>query len=124
MKLKSVEHRPGQYIRACCRIADRDDGDIGVGECKRQRSEGRHARQHTAEAAAAAGLMTVRAIFAIRRRMEAEPKSSCQTCGSWWRLPVLLALVLAAIFLSRDRLIRELPRKGADKTADQTGSSI
>src|SRR3954451_9436776 len=124
MQLKGVEHRPGQYIRAGCRLADGNDGDVGVGKCKRQRSEGRHARQDTAEAAAAAGLMTVRAIFAIRRRMENESNSSCRTCGSWWRLPVLLALVLAAIFLSRDRLIRELPRKGVEKAADQTGSSI
>jgi len=32
-----------------------------------------------------------------------ESGPSCKSCGAWWRLPVLLALVLAAVWLLRDR---------------------
>ena len=32
---------------------------------------------------------------------------SCSTCGSWWRLPLLLAFVLVAIWLLRDRGVRD-----------------
>ncbi len=32
---------------------------------------------------------------------------SCSSCRSWWRLPLLLALVLAAIWLLRDRSVRD-----------------
>ncbi len=64
------------------------------------------------------GIMTRRANFVIRDgvgpyfyagnrcRMNAS-SPSCSSCGSWWRLPLLLALVLAAIWLLRDRGIRE-----------------
>jgi hypothetical protein len=33
--------------------------------------------------------------------MENSSTKSCSACGSWWRLPLLLGLVLAAIVLSR-----------------------
>jgi hypothetical protein len=33
--------------------------------------------------------------------MEKCSMPSCSACGSWWRLPLLLALVLAAVLLSR-----------------------
>jgi hypothetical protein len=36
--------------------------------------------------------------------MEDKPTPSCSSCGPWWRLPLMLALVLAAVLLSRGRL--------------------
>jgi hypothetical protein len=39
------------------------------------------------------------------RGMNTSP-SSCSSCGSWWRLPLLLGLVLAAILLVRNGGIR------------------
>src|SRR5438105_2597337 len=44
--------------------------------------------------------------------MENAPSESCPTCGSWWRLPLLLALVLAAIVWSRIRNQSESPQSG------------
>lgn len=35
--------------------------------------------------------------------MESDSPKSCSACGSWWRLPLLLGLVLAAILLARGR---------------------
>src|SRR3954462_3421245 len=123
MSLQDVQHRPREHVCAGRRVADRNHGDVGFGKAECQSGRSRHARQHTAEAAVAAALMTLHAIFVISRRMDPQSDSSCPTCSSWWRLPVLLALVLAAIFLSRDRLIRELPRKKAEKSSEQSGSS-
>src|SRR5688500_3626315 len=34
------------------------------------------------------------------------PSPTCSSCGSWWRLPLLLGLVLAAILLVRNGGIR------------------
>jgi hypothetical protein len=39
--------------------------------------------------------------------MENEPAKSCSPCGSWWRLPLLLGLVLAVMLLSRGRSLWE-----------------
>jgi hypothetical protein len=39
--------------------------------------------------------------------MDRPASPSCSTCGAWWRLPLLLALVLAAILLTRGRNVRE-----------------
>jgi hypothetical protein len=44
---------------------------------------------------------------------------SCSACGPWWRLPLMLALVLAAIWLMRGRGLRESSTEpgGEDPTA-------
>jgi hypothetical protein len=52
---------------------------------------------------------------------------ACSTCGPWWRLPLLLALVLAAVLFSR--AVREPTTEPAsDSSASQlraeTGESI
>jgi hypothetical protein len=39
---------------------------------------------------------------------------SCNTCGSWWRLPLLLAFVLVAIWLLRDRGVRDAKPDSGD----------
>jgi len=71
-----------------------------------------------------AALMTPAAIFAIRRRMESPRAescpSSCPTCGSWWRLPLLLGLVLAAIMLSRGCGLWEVQQKTGDGAAHES----
>lgn len=47
--------------------------------------------------------------------MENTSTTSCSACGSWWRLPLLLGLVLAAIVLSRGRGIWEAaPESGGN----------
>jgi hypothetical protein len=50
-----------------------------------------------------------------------ESSPTCKTCSSWWRLPLLLALVLAAIWLVRGRGMREgahdLKAGGGDEAA-------
>lgn len=51
--------------------------------------------------------MAQREFSAIRRQMDSTDTNSCTTCGSWWRLPLLLALVLVAILLSRGRQLWE-----------------
>jgi len=54
--------------------------------------------------------------------------SSCSSCGPWWRLPLLLALVLAAILLTREIGTRETadvgPNPPADRTFGRTGETI
>jgi hypothetical protein len=35
------------------------------------------------------------------------PPSKCNTCGSWWRLPLLLAAVLAAVWFLRGRSLQD-----------------
>ncbi|HVT27344.1 MAG TPA: DUF4430 domain-containing protein [Lacipirellulaceae bacterium] len=42
--------------------------------------------------------------------MEESKRKSCNSCGAWWRLPLLLGFVLAAIVWSRMRSDREVPR--------------
>lgn len=39
--------------------------------------------------------------------MDDSSSPSCSACGSWWRLPLLLGLVLAAIVLAKGRGIRQ-----------------
>jgi hypothetical protein len=39
--------------------------------------------------------------------MENTQPQSCGTCGTWWRLPLLLGVVLAAIVWSRSRSVRD-----------------
>jgi hypothetical protein len=39
--------------------------------------------------------------------MDTQPRS-CSTCGPWWRLPLLLAVVLGAILLLRNGGVREV----------------
>jgi len=46
-------------------------------------------------------------------------RESCSACGSKWRLPLLLAIVLAAILLSQNRGIREAIFKPASEPASQ-----
>src|SRR3954464_11470766 len=55
--------------------------------------------------------MTHEPIFVIRRPMNTESSPSCSRCGSWWRLPLLLALVLAGIFWWRFPGSDGLPEK-------------
>src|SRR6185503_17760075 len=57
--------------------------------------------QDTPRTTAGAALMTPLRPRDIRPHMDNASNNSCPTCGSWWRLPVLLAFVLAAILLSR-----------------------
>ena len=62
--------------------------------------------------------MTGRPFSAIRRPVENEPSKACSACGPWWRLPLLLGLVLAAIVWSRVRGLREgSPEKNTDLPA-------
>jgi Domain of unknown function (DUF4430) len=53
--------------------------------------------------------------------MESRPTNSCSTscptCGAWWRLPLLLGLVLAAILLSRGRGLWEGRQNAGDGAA-------
>jgi uncharacterized protein DUF4430 len=62
-----------------------------------------------AEPDAYIGLMTGRVISAIRRPMENTQPQLCGTCSPWWRLPLLLGVVLAAIVWSRSRSVRDAP---------------
>jgi hypothetical protein len=41
--------------------------------------------------------------------------SSCSACGSWWKLPLLLAVVLAAIMIGRTWGIRNADLRPGDK---------
>jgi hypothetical protein len=61
------------------------------------------------------------------------PTAACNSCGSWWRLPLLLAIVLLAVWLLRDRGVREAtPAKVAERTkpaaaakpAEATGQTV
>jgi hypothetical protein len=48
--------------------------------------------------------------------MENEPCKACSACGPWWRLPLLLGLVLTAIVWSRLHGLREeSPEKNLDQ---------
>jgi hypothetical protein len=47
--------------------------------------------------------MTAPMFSAIRRQVENEPAKQCSACGPWWRLPLLLAIVLAVVVWSRVR---------------------
>jgi hypothetical protein len=49
--------------------------------------------------------------------MENEPSNACVACGPWWRLPLLLGLVLAAIVWSRVHGLRE---ESSDENTDQS----
>ena len=49
--------------------------------------------------------------------------TSCGSCGSWWRLPLLLAFVLVAIWLVRDRGIRD-PTPDSGDTVQGTPTGI
>ena len=49
--------------------------------------------------------------------MENEPSKVCLACGSWWRLPLLLGLVLTAIMWSR---VHSLHEETSDKKIDQS----
>jgi hypothetical protein len=61
--------------------------------------------------------MTGPAFSAIRRLVENEPAKTCSACGSWWRLPLLLGLVLVAIVWSRVHGLREeSPEKNIDRS--------
>ena len=53
--------------------------------------------------------MTGPPFSAIRRPVENEPSKTCSACGPWWRLPLLLGLVLGAIVWSRVHSLREEP---------------
>jgi hypothetical protein len=55
--------------------------------------------------------MTGPAFSAIRRRVDNSQRQACKTCGPWWRLPLLLGFVLAAIVWSRVRSLREVPHE-------------
>lgn len=62
--------------------------------------------------------MTGPPFSAIRRPVENEPSKSCSACGPWWRLPLLLGLVLAAIVWSRVHGLRdESPERKIDSPA-------
>src|SRR5215208_4653150 len=63
--------------------------------------------------------MTATPFSAIRRPVENDSsKTSCSACGPWWRLPLLLGLVLTAIVWSRvHRLRDESPEKSIDRPA-------
>jgi hypothetical protein len=51
--------------------------------------------------------------------------TSCPACGSWWRLPLLLAIVLAILLVFQSRQWREedRPRHAAPPGADSAESS-
>jgi hypothetical protein len=42
------------------------------------------------------------------------PSAQCNSCGSWWRLPLLLASILVAVWLIRGRGVREPERDPTD----------
>ena len=53
--------------------------------------------------------MTQSPFSAIRRPVENDLPKNCSPCRAWWRLPLLLGLVLAAIVWSRVSHLREVP---------------
>jgi hypothetical protein len=66
--------------------------------------------------------MTGPTFSAIRRPVENDSQKSCSACGPWWRLPLLLVLVLAAIVWSRIRGLHEdSPEKKSDQPAPVAG---
>ena len=63
------------------------------------------------------------AVFAIRRPVEDDiDKSSCSACGTWWRLPLLLAVVLAAIVVDARPRHLERSRRSKLTTVGETAS--
>ncbi len=50
------------------------------------------------------------------------PAPCCTSCGSWWRLPLLLALVLAALVLARSRGGPDVPAPDGSQVVS-TGST-
>lgn len=61
--------------------------------------------------------MTRPPFFAIRRRMENSSNSCCGACGSWWRLPLVLGLVLAGMLAWRSASMRESVPPAGNQTA-------
>jgi len=56
--------------------------------------------------------------------MENTSKTSCSAWGSWWRLPLLLVLVLAAIFFTRGRgLWNAAPKAEVDAPPAAAGTA-
>jgi len=51
--------------------------------------------------------------------MESSSTPTCSACGSRWRLPLLLAIVLAAILLTRGRGVRDSAGRPADSQPNQ-----
>ncbi len=49
---------------------------------------------------------------------------ACPTCGPWWRLPVLLALVLMAIVAMRNRGIREEVQESKGETPNPDATAV
>ena len=48
------------------------------------------------------------------------PNKTCKTCGAWWRLPLLLMIVLAGVWLLRGPGVREVaPRSDDARQATQ-----
>lgn len=45
--------------------------------------------------------------FAVVSLLMNAPPQTCNSCGAWWRLPLLLAIVLLAVWFFRDRGMRE-----------------
>src|SRR5215217_9321873 len=63
-------------------------------------------------------LVTGPPFFAIRRQVENDAPKTCTACGPWWRLPLLLGFVLAAIVWSRVHgLLDESPVKNISQPA-------
>ena len=50
--------------------------------------------------------------------------NACSTCGPRWRLPLLLALVLAAIFLMRGRGIRQEGQESNEAAPNPTSTAV
>ncbi len=56
--------------------------------------------------------------------MQSNSQQSCSACGAWWRLPVLLVLVLAAILLWHSRTKWEAtPQSNELASAESAGVS-
>lgn len=55
---------------------------------------------------------------------DATNDSSCTTCGSWWRLPLLLAIVLVAIVAYRIWQPATLPLKSQAGIAAEEGPNV
>lgn len=51
------------------------------------------------------------------------PSPTCKSCGSWWRLPLLLAFVLAAVWLLRGRGVRESTPSVGDTAQSKAGEA-
>ncbi|MEX2307329.1 MAG: DUF4430 domain-containing protein [Pirellulales bacterium] len=58
--------------------------------------------------------------YRVSTPMGKSASPACSTCGPWWRLPLLLAIVLAAILLSRSRWLRETTTEPTRDSAPRT----